>query len=304
MKFIALDFETANSKPESVCEIGLAYVEGGKIVKSYSQLIRPGINEFNYFNTKVHGIDAMQVADQPEFDSVWKDLKDDFENCYLVAHNVAFDVGVLMAVLRQYDLPYPNLKYTCSCQIARKSFENLGSYGLANVSDHLGITLNHHHAESDAIASAQIVLKACEKKKILRFDDIESRLRLPFKTLSIHSKPGTYRKKSRRGQSVSPPTYRKGMEDPANVFYKRKVVFSGKMNSMKRAEAQKMVLEVGGYSEHFISDQTHYLVLGNQAYFDYKNGKKSAKTQTAEKLKKNGQCIHIIPEYIFLKEFE
>ena len=54
--FIAIDFETANSSRSSVCEIGLSFVEEGKITKTLSRKVKPKDNQYDYFNIQVHGI--------------------------------------------------------------------------------------------------------------------------------------------------------------------------------------------------------------------------------------------------------
>ena len=46
MEFVAIDFETANYKRSSICSIGIAIVENGHLVKSFSQLIKPIPNYF------------------------------------------------------------------------------------------------------------------------------------------------------------------------------------------------------------------------------------------------------------------
>ena len=50
MKFVAIDFETANSERSSPCEIGLAIVNDFKIVDKFSYLIKPKDNYFDYYN--------------------------------------------------------------------------------------------------------------------------------------------------------------------------------------------------------------------------------------------------------------
>jgi len=54
--FTALDFETANSDGASVCQIGLVRVMFGVVTDRISLLVKPPNNEYNYWNTKVHGL--------------------------------------------------------------------------------------------------------------------------------------------------------------------------------------------------------------------------------------------------------
>ncbi len=95
MDFIALDFETATSQRDSPCEIGLTFVQGGQIVETKSWLIKPLYNEFDYFNILIHGIRPEHLADKPEFNELWTEIKPLIENKFLIAHNADFKSAVL-----------------------------------------------------------------------------------------------------------------------------------------------------------------------------------------------------------------
>ncbi len=172
MDFIALDFETANRNPDSVCEIGLAVVEDGIIVENESWLIKPYDNIFEPYHTKLHGINEETVADAPEFWEVWTHLKRHFQYTFVVAHNASFDIKVLKNVLTLYRLPIPEFFYSCSLKISRKIWDGRKSYGLHALSEWLDIELDHHSAASDANACAEIVLRAAEEKEIYGFEQL------------------------------------------------------------------------------------------------------------------------------------
>ncbi len=172
MNFIALDFETANSSRGSVCSIGLVEYENGQLVREYYRLIKPKQNYFAGINISIHGITAEDVADEPEFDVLWKEeIRELVEGKFLVAHNAQFDMSVLRAVLDQYNLPYPMLAYNCTVNISKKTW-SLPRYKLNVVSDYLGIELDHHHALDDARASALILLKAAEELRAVDVKDL------------------------------------------------------------------------------------------------------------------------------------
>jgi len=78
----------------------------------------------------------------------------------------------LRHVLAQYELVFPSLSYACSLQVARRAWFGYRSYGLSALSQRFNIALNHHAAESDAIACAQILIRACEEKQLSDFADI------------------------------------------------------------------------------------------------------------------------------------
>ena len=200
MDFIALDFETANHRRDSVCEMGIAVVVDGAIAESRSWLVRPKHNWFHAMNTRIHGIDAAQVANEPEFDQVWEEAKYYFEHANLVAHNASFDMGVLRHVLIQYELPPPTVAYSCSLAVARRAWKGLPSYGLKSLAQHFRIPLNHHSAEPDAIASALIMLRAAEEHGLQRFSDIAEVFRLHLGKLSPDAfLPGGRTRRERTG---------------------------------------------------------------------------------------------------------
>lgn len=180
MDFVALDFETANRKPDSVCEVGLAIVEGGMVRENKSWLVRPHDNLFEPFHSRLHGIDAEKVENAPEFWEVWQEIQYYFHHTFVVAHNARFDIGVLRHVLALYHIPIPEFFYSCSLNISKRIWQNRKSYGLHALCEWLEIELNHHSAASDANACAHIVLRASDELDIFDFEDLmkEADLRL------------------------------------------------------------------------------------------------------------------------------
>ena len=189
MNFIALDFETANHRRDSVCEMGIAVVTDGTVTESRSWLVRPQHNWFHAMNVRIHGITAERVAHEPEFDAVWQEAKPYFENANVVAHNASFDLGVLRHVLAQYNLAPPSLTYSCSLAVARRAWKGLPSYGLKALARHFSLPLNHHSAEPDAIASAEIMLRALAEHRVQQFADITEVFNLHLKKLSADDSP-------------------------------------------------------------------------------------------------------------------
>jgi DNA polymerase-3 subunit epsilon len=197
MKFIAIDFETANSQRNSACEIGLVKVENFKIVEKKSFLIRPKDNYFDFFNTELHGINESMVENEPEFDVVYKQLKSDFENYPIIAHNASFDISVLRKTLNLYNIEYPETYYSCTYQMSKESLYDLYSFRLDAVCNHFDIELNNHHrALADAQACAEIAIKLFQKKGLTNFNEISNHFNLNIgKLLKNSYKPSSKRRK-------------------------------------------------------------------------------------------------------------
>ncbi|MDR1762987.1 MAG: exonuclease, partial [Dysgonamonadaceae bacterium] len=65
--FAAIDFETANYHPSSVCSVGVVIVRDGQIVEKIYRLIRPEPEWYSYWNTQIHGLTAEDTQDAPVF---------------------------------------------------------------------------------------------------------------------------------------------------------------------------------------------------------------------------------------------
>ena len=208
LNFVAFDFETANYQRESVCELGIAVVENGQITETRSWRICPTPNWFHPGNIRVHGITAQDVDQSPKFGAIWAEAKPYFEHANVVAHNASFDMSCLRHVLSQYDLAFPTLSYACSLQVARRAWSGFRSYGLGPLSQQFGIELCHHAAESDAVACAQILVKACREHTVDDFAAIGPTFglrmgRLYYGGYEAAGKLGVKRKRAQRSSSNS-----------------------------------------------------------------------------------------------------
>ncbi|MEG3175071.1 exonuclease domain-containing protein [Sphingomonas sp. RB3P16] len=64
--FVVIDVETACSRVSSICQIGIVGFRDGREIFDYETLLDPR-DEFNPFNTRIHGIAAHHVVGQPCF---------------------------------------------------------------------------------------------------------------------------------------------------------------------------------------------------------------------------------------------
>jgi DNA polymerase-3 subunit epsilon len=133
-------------------------------------LIRPKDNYFDFFNTQSHGIDESMVANKPEFDEVYNQLRADFEAYPIIAHNASFDISVLRKTLDLYNMEYPETYYSCTYQMSKDSLQGLYSFRLDAICNHFGIELNNHHrALADAEACVEIAIRLFQEKGVDNF---------------------------------------------------------------------------------------------------------------------------------------
>ena len=98
--FAAIDFETANEQPSSVCSAGVVIVRDGAIVDSFYSLIHPEPEYYQWFCQQVHGLGPEDTDDAPVFPYVWEKIAPLIERLPLCAHNSCFDEGGWKAVFR------------------------------------------------------------------------------------------------------------------------------------------------------------------------------------------------------------
>ena len=155
---MALDFETADNGRDSACSIALVRVENHIITHREHRLIRTPRQYFTF--TYIHGISWHQVAGEPSFGELWPKIRGLLDGArFIAAHNSSFDANVMRACCAAATLPPPELPYLCTVKLARKTW-GVRPTKLPNVCQHLGLSLNHHDALSDAEACANIVLAA------------------------------------------------------------------------------------------------------------------------------------------------
>lgn len=302
MDFITIDFETATSSRDSPCEIGLTFVKGNEIKEVKSWLIKPSYYPyFDSFNMSIHGITPNDVKDAPEFGDLWSDVKPLIEGQFLIAHNAGFDMSVLRRTLEFYQIPFPELQYSCSYIFSKKVWEGLPAYDLKTLCRLNEIPLIHHRAANDSEATAKLSIKAFETAEVETIDDFPIKLRTTVGSLF----DGGYRPSETKSQYkarkvediVGDPT----KHNPESPIYGRTVVFTGSLMSMPRKDAQQLVADIGGINGNAVSKNTDFLVVGQQDYRIVGDSGMSSKQEKAIGLIENGSKLEILSEDEFFK---
>lgn len=169
--YVAIDFETSAYRGACACAVGMARMENLRVADTYYSLIRPPSSRV-YF-TDVHGLSWQDLKNERSFAEVWPEMAAFMAGAkYLIAHNARFDSGVLNACCEANGISAPRLPFYCTLRGARKALR-LKSYSLSAVSEYFGISLDHHHAASDARACGLI------HARLLELGSPEADMRLP-----------------------------------------------------------------------------------------------------------------------------
>ncbi len=301
MNFITIDFETATAQRDSPCEIGLTFVENFEIVNSKSWLIKPFYEEFDYFNTLIHGIKPEHVANKPEFIELWSELKPLIENKFLIAHNAGFDFSVLRRTLEAYNLPFPNLEYSCSYIFSKKVWKGLPAYDLKTLCNYNNIKLNHHRAEDDSRATAELALKAFEKSGVKSKEDFPDKLKTNVGKLFLGGYKPSETKRAYRSRDIEKIIGDPSKHNKESIFYGRSIVFTGALSSMTRVQAKQTIADIGGINKSGIAKSTDYLIVGQQDYRVVGEDGMSSKQEKAIKYIALGSEIEILSENEFIR---
>lgn len=157
-RFIVFDVETPNRFNNRMSAIGITVIEDGIITDSFYSLVNPEA-PFDSFNTYLTGISEESVMDSPNFSELWEKISPLMSSGILVAHNAVFDMGVLKKCLSGYGIVWKDrAQYLCTVQMGRRLLKGV-SHKLNDLCDYYGISLNHHRADSDSRAAAEILMR-------------------------------------------------------------------------------------------------------------------------------------------------
>ena len=174
--FIAIDVETANNSPGSICQIGIVLYRGGKEYREWDSLVNPG-QPYNFYNVRVHGITETDTRNSPVFGDVAGELSELLQGNNVVSHTF-FDRTAMTQAFSDSGNAMPGTAWYDSVKIARKAWPLIegGSYGLKNLCRILEFEFKHHDALEDAKAAGNVVLKAADKLGV-GFEELFSMLK-------------------------------------------------------------------------------------------------------------------------------
>lgn len=158
-RFVVVDLETTGHHPdeESVTEIGAVLVENGEVVDRFEQLVNPN-RPIPAFVTKLTGITDAMVADAPPISQVMGRFVEFSRGSVLVAHNAAFDAGLLDRQCRRI-LGHPlGLPTLCTVKLAQRLLPELRRTSLDSLCEHFDFqNSSRHRALGDAEMTALVL---------------------------------------------------------------------------------------------------------------------------------------------------
>ncbi|MDO8308542.1 MAG: exonuclease domain-containing protein [Actinomycetota bacterium] len=298
--FVALDVETANRHRGSICCIGLAVVEDGRLVATEQWLTHPpaSLCEFEGINIGIHGIHADDVATQPTFRERLDQLASIVGDRPLVAHNASFDTAAIVQACEADQLQIPSWWYTCSRDLAKRSI-TAPAHSLDVLCGQLGIELEHHRAGADAVACALLTLHMIDLLGARDVPDLAALLQMKMRRLGDKAAPSDHRSSSGsfyvRVEEMPPPDVDADVSHP---LYGHAVTFTGAFTVPKNA-LWDMCAEVGATALQNVTKKTTILVVGD-GYAGDPADLVTGKAAKARELRSQGHAIDILTEVQFL----
>jgi DNA polymerase-3 subunit epsilon len=158
-KFIAIDFETANHRRNSICQIGMICFENNEEGFTLDTLIDPE-EEFHEFIINIHKIQPSMVIGAPKFYEVYENITNQCENTVIVSWT-DFDKQCFEKAMKKYSLQANKIYWLDATSIICSVWpQYINGYKLKNVAKDFGISFKHHVGIEDAKACGLLVQKA------------------------------------------------------------------------------------------------------------------------------------------------
>ncbi len=308
-EFVVLDIETSGLDPiyDSIIEIGAIRYNKGIEVNRFSELIKPEeyiqIDEednketedyliiegqpaqyISDFISKLTGISNKMLDNARKAKEVLTDFNEFISDDIIVGHNVDFDINFLYESFEEnLKMPLKN-NYIDTKRIAIRLLDELKNYGLKDLAEYYGVSYSGaHRALNDCVITFKCFL-GLRDTVIERYKSIEEFKKFAMVEINI---------------PVRDIVTTRTSFDEEHPLFGKVCVFTGKLDKMSRRDAMQLVADVGGINSNIVTEDTNYLIMGNDAYWDHLKDNKSNKKKKAEELILKGIHIAIISEDVF-----
>lgn len=299
--FALIHAENVNMDQDSVCHLIIVPVVDGIRQQSQEFFLNPEAP----FYFVMSGIKETDVNSFPSYSDKWTEVQsilDRYDMCMSSAEGYA--ARSLHGTLTRLGVDFKPIRYCNAKAICRKTMDEV-SYSL----DYLSYLLYNDCITTDepvAIAErwADLALKGLENVAEESLEAFLSTAKIQEGLLSPETFTPSLCKRDyskRKDRPEFDPSSIPVDAQPDNDLYGMNVVFTGKMESMKRDDARAAVIRIGGFAPERLTMDTDFLVVGVQDLRVVGEKGLSGKMKTAAKYKEKGCDIEIIDEQDFLE---
>lgn len=163
--FVALDIETTGLNPaeDKIIEIGMAKIDGGEVVDSYSTLVNPCVKISDRI-TGITGITDEMVEGKPVISDIIGDIIEFTQDMPILGHNVIFDYSFIKKAAVNAGLDFKKSGID-TLKLSRRLLPDVEHKTLEYLCGHFGIDAgNSHRAYDDALSAMKLYKKLYEIK--------------------------------------------------------------------------------------------------------------------------------------------
>lgn len=298
--FIFFHAENVNEAQNSICHLIIIPVVDGQQQPPQEFFFNPEAP----FLMVMSGITRSQVESFASFSAQWPRVHELFDKFDMAVSSAEGNSArSLYGTLSRLGIDFNPITYCNAKAICRRTLNEV-SYSL----DYLSYKLyNDSIYIDDPVGIAkrwcELALRGLSEANEATFNDF---------FISAKIKPGVIapgeftpslclRDYSKRTYHAFDPSTVAVDARPDNPLFGLNVVFTGKMESMKREEARAAVVKIGGNTPERLTQETDLLVVGVQDLRVVGEKGLSGKMKTAEKYRAAGRPIEIIDEADFLE---
>ncbi|XQY90374.1 ATP-dependent DNA helicase DinG [Metabacillus sp. HB246100] len=185
-RFVVVDIETTGNAPkkgDKIIQIAAVVIENGLIVDRYMSFVNP-LQSIPVFIEQLTGITNDMVMNAPTFKEIAHEIFTLIDGSYFVAHNVYFDLSFLQEEFKHCELQFTG-PILDTVELTRMTFPTEASYKLSDLSEKFNMLHeNPHRADSDAEATALLLVTIFQKIKSLPLGTLQHLLKLSSSFIS------------------------------------------------------------------------------------------------------------------------
>jgi DNA polymerase-3 subunit epsilon len=272
----------------------------GEIVDAFETLITPhsSMDQFDYYNSQVHGIAKSDLNNAPTFPDVWDSLSDFIGSEILVAHNAGFDMSVLRGLFELYGIQSPEYAYLCTMMLARNLVKP-AELNLKFVAKTMNVELTrHHNALDDASAAGNIAQALIMQFQVDNLNDLAELARIRPGNFSNESWRGSETRSIYNGKDETFAAMRERLSpeiDESGPLAGMTFVITGTLPGMSRNEAHEQIILAGGSWTNSVTRKVSFLVEGDSNTAMFRQGESmSSKSRAVYDLRDQGMDISIL----------
>lgn len=298
--FILFHAENVNEDRNSICHLILVPVIDGKTQQPQHFYMNPAAP----FYMVSSGISAEKVESFAPVSKVWPQIQAIIDEYPIAVCSAdGYSALSLFGTLSRLKVPFNPIRYCNAKSILRRSMKEV-SYSLDYLSaKYYGNFLTAGMPTKIAERWVELVVKSLEDKNVSSLDDFLIDVKIKIGTISKDEFTPSKCKRDYvvRNANLLDTSSIEVDAQPNNPLFGLNVVFTGKMESMKRDEARAAVIRIGGNAPERLTQETDLLVVGVQDLRVVGEKGLSGKMKTAEKYRAAGCPIEIIDEADFIE---